>query len=112
MTTCCTAGTVATAFPLRVELARSIVRGWTTVETDAPRRLDEALDTIEPATLRLTHPQPGDAPARRVPGGEERETMSFPKDAHPTKGRQNVLHYPPDIYRGNRGEISAWMRPN
>ncbi|MCI2421020.1 cupin domain-containing protein [Saccharopolyspora sp. K220] len=38
--------------------------------------------------------------------------MSLPKDVRTTKGRQNVRHYPPDIYRGNGGEISAWMRPN
>ena len=44
--------------PLRFELAWAIVRGWTTVDPAALRRLDEALDTIEPATLRLywTHP--------------------------------------------------------
>jgi aminoglycoside phosphotransferase (APT) family kinase protein len=44
--------------PLRFELAWAIVRGWTTVDPAALRRLDEALDTIDPATLRLywTHP--------------------------------------------------------
>ena len=44
--------------PLRFELAWAIVRGWTTVDPDAVMRLDEVLDTIEPATLKLywTHP--------------------------------------------------------
>jgi aminoglycoside phosphotransferase (APT) family kinase protein len=44
--------------PLRFELAWAIVRGWTTVDPDALSRLDEALDTIEPANLQLywTHP--------------------------------------------------------
>lgn len=44
--------------PLRFELAWAIVRRWTTADPDALRRLDEALDTIEPATLQLywTHP--------------------------------------------------------
>jgi aminoglycoside phosphotransferase (APT) family kinase protein len=39
--------------PLRFELAWSIVRGWTTVDPAALKRLDEVLDTIEPATLQL-----------------------------------------------------------
>lgn len=39
--------------PLRFELAWGIVREWTTVDPAALRRLDEALDTIEPVTLQL-----------------------------------------------------------
>lgn len=39
--------------PLRFELAWSIVRRWTTVDPAALKRLDDVLDTIDPATLRL-----------------------------------------------------------
>lgn len=43
---------------LRLELAWGIACGWNPIESDALRRLDEALDSIEPATLQLswTHP--------------------------------------------------------
>lgn len=47
--------------PLRFELAWAIARGWITVDPAALRRLDQTLDTIDPATLRLywTHPSLG-----------------------------------------------------
>jgi aminoglycoside phosphotransferase (APT) family kinase protein len=43
---------------LRFELAWAIAREWTTVDPDALERLDQELDTIEPAALQLywTHP--------------------------------------------------------
>lgn len=43
---------------LRFELGWGIAAGWTTVDPAALRRLDEALDSLDPATLRLYWTQP------------------------------------------------------
>ncbi|MFC3999310.1 cupin domain-containing protein [Nocardiopsis sediminis] len=38
--------------------------------------------------------------------------VSLPRDVRAGPGRRGIRHYPPDIYRGNGGEVSAWLRPS